>query len=62
MPAGHMKNHSFRYFSQTAVNASKIREYGLLTGYHELPNQQLYGKHRSYYASYTHSKNRASFP
>ena len=57
-----MKTIPFRSFSQTAVNASKIRGDEVLTGYHELPDPHLSGKHRSHYVSYTHSKNLALFP
>ena len=52
----------FVIFCQTAVKASKIRSHWLLTGYHELPDPELYGKHGSCYASYTQNKNLASFP
>ena len=56
-----MKTIPFRSFSQTAVNASKIRGDEVLTGYHELPDPHLSGKHRSRYVSYTR-KNLALFP
>ena len=52
----------FTSFSQAAVNASRIMDDELLTGYHELPDPHLYRKHRSCYASYTHSKNLTLFP
>lgn len=47
----HMKIIPFPSFSQTAAN-----------DYYDLPNAQLYDKHRSCYTSYTHSKNLPLFP
>ena len=57
-----MKTIPFRSFSQTPVNASKIRGDRLLTSYQQLLDPHLYRKHHWCYASYTHSKNLALFP
>ena len=46
---------------QTAVNASSVRNDGLLSAFTEIPNSAEYGKHGSCYSSYTNPRNLAKF-